>query len=544
MARVAKYKPLYPWMGGLNTSVDPTILDPQKLTIADNIIFTNSGSRKKRGGQARYNSSQIGGATAAENVVYAIDYWATKSSAKSEYFVAVTDSGKVYRSPFNGTWSSMSTLSLTVTHGGVTHTIMEEDLILGIRGSGVPKVWSNQNTSANLTTLTASSGSLPFSSAWLVTSFLERLFVAGDPANPDRVYVSRAGDYTRWTASSTAGTAITLDVGIGDGDPSGITAIFPGTGADRVLYVAKRRHLYRIDCSDPDQTSWSISLVSREIGVLHQNTVATIDAADVMFASDRGVHTLNQVISSTAVLEGQFLSFPIQEDYKDVMSSADRGKMSAVYLPSLNSYLLSCKRSGQTTFETIYGYNVELKEWFRWTATPCNHLVRRLKVSTGVEELYAAASSGYVNQLLQDDLNDFGSPIVTRIRSTFIAPEGIPFLENQFTGLACLFRSRDNSTFRVYYSVDGITTQNVTFRQRIAGGNVLGTTLLGSPTFLLGQIQSIKPVWNHLAIEEGNAIQLTFEQDGLDQDFELFGIVLEYQTDEEAQDAYRSSLYS
>jgi len=542
MGRITKYRPLYPWLGGLNTSVDPMILDPQNLTIADNIIFTTSGARKKRGGQTRYNSSAIGG-TAAENVVFLYDYWATVSNVKREYFVAVTDSGKAYRSSGNGTWASFSTLSLTVSQGGVTATVMNEDLILGLKGSGVPKVWSNQSTSSNLVALSASSGSLPFSSAWIVTDFLERLFVAGDPANPDKVYVSKAGDYTNWTATGTAGGGITLDVGVGDGDSDGITALFPGTGADRILYVAKRRRLYRIDCSDLDQTEWKITLISKEIGCVNHNTVATIDDSDVIFASDRGIHTISQVVSSTAIREGNFLSFPIQYDYINVISSADRNRMSAVYVPSLNSYLLACKRSGQSTYETVYGYNIEVGQWFRWTSVPCNFLMRRLNKTSGAEELYAGAGSGRVNILQQSELNDFGAPIVARFKTTFIAPDGVPFVENQFTNLACIYRAHDNSTFRVYYSVDGLTTQSVVFQQKIAGGNTLGTTLLGSG-YLLGQIQAIKPVWNHLTISEGNTLQLTFEQDGLDEDIELFGIIIEYQTDEESQNAFTSPLYS
>lgn len=544
MARVTKYKPLYPWMGGLNTSVDPMILDPQKLTVCDNIIFTNSGSRKKRPGQTRYNATQIPSASAAENVVFLSDYWATVSSAQREYFVAVTDSGHVYRSPFNGTWSSMSTLTLSVGQGQITSMTIQNDLVLGMKGNGVPKRWAGQSTSTNLVSMTSSTtAALPFTNAWILCSFLERGFFAGDPANPERIYVSKTGDYRNHTATLSPGFGTTLDIGIGDGDPDGITAMFPGTGADRILYVAKRRSLYRIDCSDTDQTKWKISLISREIGCVSQNTVATVDLDDVIFASDRGIHTLSQVVTTTAIIDGQFLSFPIQYDWLNAIDATSRPGMCGTYVPSINSYLLSCKRTGQSTYETVYGYNVELKEWFRWTSVPCNFLKRRFNKTTGLDELYASATAGHVNKLLQTALNDFGSAITTTIRSTFIAPQDIPFQENQFTGLACLFRSHENSTFTVSYSVDGLTSQTTTFNQKAAGGNTLGTTLLGT-TFILGNIQAIKPVWSNLAIEEGNTIQLTFVQNGLNQDFELFGIFIEFTADEEAQNAYRSALYS
>jgi len=127
-----QYKPLYPWLGGLNTSQDPIILDPQNLTTADNIIFTTSGSRRKRGGTSRYNTAAIG--TSASSVLYFTPYWAVVSNVKRERFVSVTADGKVYRSvPESGTWSSFSTLSLSVSHGGITSEVMNEDLILGFQ---------------------------------------------------------------------------------------------------------------------------------------------------------------------------------------------------------------------------------------------------------------------------------------------------------------------------------------------------------------------------------------------------------------------------
>lgn len=50
---------LIPWTGGLNTVTNPTILDPQSLTRADNIDFAFDGTREKRGGVQLYNSERI-----------------------------------------------------------------------------------------------------------------------------------------------------------------------------------------------------------------------------------------------------------------------------------------------------------------------------------------------------------------------------------------------------------------------------------------------------------------------------------------------------
>lgn len=536
-----QYKPLFPWVGGLQTSVDPIMLDPQNLTQADNIVFTTSGSRRKRGGQTHYNSSALG--TATFNVVHFKPYWSVVGGVKREYFVAVGDNGKIYRnSPGSTTFNSFSTLSLTIVHGGVTTEVMNNNLIVGLSGNGVPKVWVGQNTAVNMVSMTAAgTTTLPFTAVWICKSFIERGFYAGDPSLPDRLYISDVGTYNKFTSGTTAGNSITLDIGIGDGDPSGITAVFPGTGYNRVLYVAKRRHLYVVNCEDPDQTKWSITLVSNEIGCINPNAVATLDETDIAFMSDRGVHSLSQVISTTAVIPGEFLSFPIQPDYQQIINPANRAQISLVYAPSLNSILFSCQRTGVSTYETVYGFNIELKQWFRWTSTPCNFLNVRFNKTTGLDELYLCGVR-YINKGNQTTLNDFGSAIVTTLTSSFIYPAGIPMMEYAFTRLVFIFRSRDNGTFSVQYTIDGITSDSFNVQERIAGGNVLGTTLLG-PAFILGNIQGVKPYYQHIG-GVGSAIQLQVVHNGLNQDFELFGIVLEYEDAGDRQNPYNASVYN
>lgn len=537
-----KYKPLYPWVGGLNTSTDPIILDPQKLVQADNVIFTTTQSRRKRGGQSRYNAAKMSGASTS-NAVYFTNYWSVVSSVKRERLVALTDNGKAYRStPGSGTWASFSTLSLTVAHGGVTSMVMNENLIIGLAGSGVPKVWVNQSSSANLVAMTsAATTALPFSSVWICQSFIERGFYTGDPAHPDRIYVSDAGTYNAFTSGTTAGNSITLEVGIGDGDPAGVTAMFPGTGGNRLFYAAKRRHLYALDCSDVDQTKWTITLISNQIGVINPNAVVTLDEADVAFMSDRGVHSLSQVLKTTALIPGQFLSADIQYDYTSIINSANRGQISLTYAPSLNSILFSCKRVGKTTYETVYGFNIIQKEWFRWTSTPCNFIFTRFNSTTGVDELYACDVNGQVNKLNQTALNDFGAAITTTIQSSYIFPETIPMFEYAFTRLVFIFRARDNSTFSVQYQIDGVSSNSFTVQGRSAGGNTLGTTHLGS-SYILGSIQAVKPFYQHIG-GVGSSMQLTITHNGLNQDFELFGLVLEYEDGGDRQNPYNAAAY-
>lgn len=282
-------------------------------------------------------------------------------------------------------------------------------------------------------------------------------------------------------------------------------------------------------------------MISNQIGIINPNAVATLDETDVIFMSDRGVHSLSQVLQTTAVIPGEFLSYPIQPDYETIINSANRSQISLIYVPALNSVLFSCKRVGVATYETIYGFNVILKQWFRWTSVPCNFIASRFNSSTGVDEIYACAPSGRVNKLNQTARNDFGAAITTTLKSSFIFPDGIPLAEYNFTRLIMIFRSRDNGTFTVQYTIDGVSSNSFTVQERIAGGNVLGTTSLGSG-FILGNIQGVKPYFQHIG-GVGSSIQLSITHNTVDTDFELFGIVLEYEDAGDRQNPYNAAAY-
>jgi len=363
MARVRSYLRLYPWSGGLNTSVDPFIMDPQQLQIADNLIFTNSNTRKKRGGQARFNTTAISTA----EIIFVKEYFSNVSEVKKQFFVSIDENGQVFRSNNGVSWNNFSTTALSTSHGKPSAVVFNEDFIIAFSGAAPPQKWDNQDTTANLVAL---GGTPPDGN--IVQINRGRVYLAGDTENPDTLSFSAPNAHETWTGT----TAGNIKINPGDGDPVGITAIFPEMQQGG-LYVAKRNRLYFVDNTNIDTTLWSIKQISDTIGCVSHNAAVAVDQKDVIFPSDRGVHALSQVLETTGVREGNFLSAPIHEDWHEVISTSDRDKMSAVFLPRRNSYLLSCKRSGQTNFETIYGFNIQTLQWFRWIGTPCNFLTNR-----------------------------------------------------------------------------------------------------------------------------------------------------------------------
>lgn len=528
---------LFPWQGGYNPSIDPIILNPQQLTIGDNITFDTSGGRKKRGGISYLNTTTISISGSAPDLIWATDYWANVSSTKRAYHVAITSSGKALRSPYNNiysTFNSAATAVISVTQGQITSEVFNEDLIIGYSKSAVPKVWDNQNTAVNLVNATAATGSYP--SGWLLRAHRNRLWVAGNSSNPDRIYYSgfTAGvpDHRAWNTASSAGF---IDIFPGDGDPEGITAIFPEINQGG-LYVAKRTKIYFIDTSDPDDANWSLALVSKGIGCVSHNAAVAVGQTDILFPSDRGIHSLGQVISQAGIIEASFISADIHTDYQDVLNTADRGKYSAIWYSNLNSYFLSVTESSGI-FNRIYAYNIELKQWYRWipasgSENTFNYLHLRFNGTSKNYEFLSASNKGHVLKFDQSVFYDITGtatittiPVSMRVRSGVIYPAASRISESHFTDLGFYVSSKNSSSFTVYWTVDNNNTQSKSINQVIVGGNILGTTILGSD-YVLGESRGVKPYLTSIN-GVGNGLEIEIQHSSPD-DFQLYGMVIKY----------------
>lgn len=539
---------LYPWIGGYNPSVDPIILNPQQLQTAENLQFVNDGGRSKRGGITYVNNAStavIKVGSVGVDLVYGTDYWANVSGTKRSYHVTVSSGGAIFRSPNSGNYTranSASTAVISVTRGQLSSEVFNEDMILGYSKAAVPKVWDNQNSSTNFVPATAATGTYP--SGWILRSHRNRLWVAGTSANPDRVYYSgfTAGvpDHRAWNTASSAGF---IDIFPGDGDPEGITSIFPEINKGG-LYIAKRTKIYFVDTSNSDDSLWSVSLVSNGIGCTSHNAAVAVDQIDVVFPSDRGIHSLAQVISQAGIIEGKFLSKDIHYDYHNVLFTADRSQYSAVWYPQLNSYFLSVS-SSSNNFDRIYAYNIDLQQWFVWTShttvNKFNFLHLRFNGTSKSYQFYGLSNKGRV--LKFDGTNYYdqsGTATISQISIPFKIKTSILFpgkprsAEKHFTDLLFYCSSKSSSAFNVSYKIDNGGLQNFSVNQIATGSNILGTTLLG-PAFILGKARGVKPYISPIK-GVGSCIEIEIQHSSSYR-FDLFGMGIKFK---QANESYNS----
>jgi hypothetical protein len=133
-----------PWVGGLNTSLDESMIPPNQLTVCSNVQFDTRGSRKKRDG---INHNFDSNTTGTNSIIGLHDYW-YGTSTRLNKLVSVTSDGKVY-SYTSGTatqltvggtaWSGTLTTCSMITFGNI--------LIIAVDGSSnVMKYWNGDNS--------------------------------------------------------------------------------------------------------------------------------------------------------------------------------------------------------------------------------------------------------------------------------------------------------------------------------------------------------------------------------------------------------------
>lgn len=571
----------YPYPRGMVTNADPIQIPKINLQEAKNCVFM--GTRDNPGGatprspltrQNAWNTSTVSyytvGSSTTADVIYYTDYWANVSNDKRQRTVAVKSDRRVYADNGNGQWTQDVTgSSVTLTSfalGEVTTEVMNEDMIFGFKNSTDSiVVWENQGSSATLVKLSSTTGiagtsGSVFSGAkasWIVRQHQSRMWYAGNPAAPDTIYFSKPAFYNDFTVDTSTGSAGSIQIFPGDGDPEGITSIFPSINSQE-LYVAKRKKLYKIITSELDPLTWPVVKCSDEIGCVNHNTAKTIAQKDVFFESDLGIHSLLQVIQTTGIIVDTLVSFPISEDYR-TMDGASKSQHSAVFWPEQNLYLHTAKTSGSSEINRIYCYDLETSDWSYWDtaaeytvgssteSVSFNFVALVTNASTLQKQLYIADNNAFVNFYNEDadadlenssDTSTVGTPVLYRQVSAITFPQATWLRESAFTDFWILCRSFSDVNLRVYYRIDSQEQFQEDIEILAPGGNILGTTLLGSSTFFLGLTgRGIRPAYAALG-GYGYGIEITIEHDTAGQSFEVYGIIIKSEDAEESRNLY------
>ncbi len=303
MASKNKYFELFPWIGGVNNALDAAVIPPNQLVYAKNALLGVSGSRKKRPGITfNWDSGTTGTAVA----IGTFDFWWDNSNVKTKHLVSVWDDKTLHWYDTTGTKTDLS-LDDTATPYPIAITdvafeTINNKLIIAVDGIGnLPKYWGGGTSK-----IYDIPGAPPDFS--ICRSHLGRIWT-NDKNNPDRLHYCTTADPTQWQGVGDSGA---LDIGLGDGDPIGITAIF--STFKGALFVAKKTKLYKVSGFTPD--TFEIELVSAGIGCISHNSITQVDQDDMVFCSERGFHSL-AATANYGDFASTFISKDIQKQFNE-----------------------------------------------------------------------------------------------------------------------------------------------------------------------------------------------------------------------------------
>jgi hypothetical protein len=518
MSKRSQLFQVFPWPGGVNTSVDPTRVPSNQVVQADNIILGPTGSKKKREG-IDYDFDDASNDTDSIIKLHDFHYDTPSGSGKTHRIFGLTSDDDFYVYESDGSRTTL-TDSGTAYSNSITcaSTVTYNNAVI-ICTDGASNQVKRYKPSAS-TDVVDLPGSPP--DATVCGSHLGRLWL-NDKDNLDRLHYSPAFDEETWGGTGDSGA---IDVGQGDGDPDGITAIFPTFKGE--LFVAKRTKLYRIAGSTP--ATFSVVLVSDGIGCTSHNSIAAVDQDDLIFQSTKGFHSI-AATERFGDFESSFISDNIQGTFNNNFP-ANRLKYShGTYIPSLNSYAVAITDNdfSATQNKAIWLYNIEFKAWYRWADVDCESMV--LVTDSDRRRPYLGTSTSRVAKTLNSTNSDTDTSgtsvgIDYTVKTGFIYTDSNPYIVKAFKYASALYKPENAHQINISAQIDGFETQQKTLTIS-AEGDLLGSTfILGTsvlnPTFVL------EP--RTVSIDGyGRGIQLTFSQEQTDQELDIQGFSIEWE---------------
>jgi hypothetical protein len=399
--------------------------------------------------------------------------------------------------------------------------IFNNKVFIAVTGTGNKmKMWDGTTLSNNLADVT----NAPLASILMVHQ--ERL-LCDDKTNKDRLHFCQTGDHTVWNGAGDSGA---YDIGIGDGDPTGIAGISPPFRGD--IFVGKRNRLYRISGLFPEV---QIDKVTDGLGFLSHKGIVAVDTNDVMFVSNRGIHSL-AATDTYGSFDSIFLSKDIQRSFIDDWTESRKPYIKGAYIASLNSVGFAVSDEEATTNNAVYFYNIELKAWYRWPDISCEAFIPSQDADK--RRVYLGNNNGRVSKTQHGtiyDISEYGvnTAIAFKVATGRIYPDGNAVTSKGFKKIGLIYKPQGSSQVIVKAKVDNFSNQILTFQ---ADSEVY---LLGS-TFILG----VSPLASDFALAPyilpvdgfGRGIILTIEQSGTTDEVNIIGFLIEYEPAEWVQE--------
>lgn len=498
---------LFPWRGGLNTSLDPSQVPANQLTRADNIQLGPNGSKLKREG---INFDWDDATSGTDDIIGGFDFWYGTGTSRTQKYLVVTEGKKIYTyTPSTGARSAdlFAGTAWATTPTRASFTVINNLLIICTGSGNAPKKFDG-------TTVADLGGTPP---AFEFTFKHQGRLMGG---LVDRLHYSPPFDPETWNGVGDSGA---VDVAIGDGDPRGLVGGFSFLG---LAYVGKRNSLHRLVGEFPDQTTEE---VTGGLGIESHESIVVIEDVDVVWASHRGFHALSST-DQFGDLKSRFLSKDIQAEFDQDFVRARRKFIKGIYISSLNSvaWAVTHEDYGTTSNNCIYLYSVE-DGFSRWPNISCQALFVAADVAK--DRFYLGTATGRLAQGFSGNVYDtseagVSTAVAMDVETGRINIDGSLVLDKAYKSVHLIHSPQGSFNITLTFTVDGYVGQAIAYTGE-GGSDLLGTT------FILGSSElgsSLPTAAFGFGVDGiGKTFRIRIRNSGITERVEVMGIAVSYE---------------
>lgn len=481
------------------------------LLDAKNVVYNTQGSVLKRPGNTNYNSSvlQVGGTNVKFTGIF--DYWkhGTAGSAVQKYVTHVDDgsTGYIYKDDGDGTWDDISGSTTFEAGKFPSYNVFEDTLIMANNSTtDVPQTWAQSGNIANL-------GGTPPNFAFSVTH-VNRVWAAGDAANPSRLYYSATLDGADWTGGDTG----SIDIDPEDGDI--ITGLVSHRDELIVFKGPYKLSIHRLQ--GKTVATFSRLLFTRGVGTASHNSIISANN-DVAFVDANGIHSL-AATEKFGDFSESLLSKDIQDYFRNHIHQGELDGVWGTNWASGHSMLWTFTRASGSVPDLVigvdYAFNPPWMFYWRFPGTTGVYSMDIMINQSKKRVPFLGLDNGFMVEGDRSSRDDWGNAIAAIIETPFMH-FGDPLRDKSFEEVSQYLIARGDHNITLDYTIDENDSSSTTIPQSpnvfILGTSLLGTGKLGSANALLRHADSIEG--------EGRTIKLKYTQTGLQENIELLEII-------------------
>lgn len=306
---------------------------------------------------------------------------------------------------------------------------------------------------------------------------ISRLFVAGNPADPSRLYWGGVGSNIANFSGDISGGGSTP---VFQNDGYAIKAVIAFQGG---VIVGKENAIYKFTFNDSGNPQ--LEEITRSFGMIsHYATIAVEN--DIVFPAKKdgrlAFYSLgNQENYAASILRTNELSIKISQSLHDV-NLAQLENTAGGYFNNL--YMCAVPTEGSTNNDRVWVLDTRFGSWVYWEGMTPNIMAQYIDSSGNQDFYYGHASDGYVYKMFVDDRDDNGSAISVKF-STKGYDQGVFHKFKQY--FLPTFQFKDITNFGQINGdiiVDGaIVSSEFAISASISGGLGFGAMLFGEVLF-------------------------------------------------------------